>query len=177
MPKSPADRVCELFYGYPVEEIMRVCLVSEATARHFKRGTRTPSPQSERLWQLHIDGRVLGPEWGRYRVYRDEMIDPDGLVYKAGEIASIPFLHAQIAELRKQLDKARYVETLGELGFFELTDSLRVVLEHGAKLLTAVEKIPRRKSAHDSPREPHRPPGKPSQKQPCYTVGPDSGFE
>jgi hypothetical protein len=58
-------------------------------------------------------------------------IDPDGLVYKAGEIATLPFLHAQIAELRKQLDKARCTESLGHIGFFEVTDALRGVLEDG----------------------------------------------
>ncbi|HUG99224.1 MAG TPA: hypothetical protein VMQ83_08615 [Gammaproteobacteria bacterium] len=130
---------------------MRVCVVSKATAQHFKRGTRLPSPQAQRLWEIHIQGRFLGAEWGRYRVHRDELIDSDGLVYTAGEIATLPFLHAQIAELRKQLDKARYADSMGELGFFELADALRGLLQDGAKLLTAVEKIPRRTSFQPRP--------------------------
>lgn len=113
MPKSSRKTVCNQFYGYQVEEIMRVCVVSKATAPHFKRGARLPSPQAQRLWEIHIQGRILGAEWGRYRVHCDELIDPDGLVYTAGEIATLPFLHAQIAELRKQLDKARYADSIG----------------------------------------------------------------
>jgi hypothetical protein len=79
------------------------------------------------------------------------LIDPDGLVYTAGEIATLPFLHAQIAELRKQLDKARYADSIGELGFFELADALRGLLQDGVKLLAAVEKIPRRTSFQPQP--------------------------
>jgi hypothetical protein len=77
------------------------------------------------------------------------LIDPDGLVYRAGEIASIPLLHAKIADLEKRLDQARYVESLGHLSFFEVTDALRGILEDGARLLRAVEKIPRRSSVLD----------------------------
>ena len=132
---------------------MRVCVVSKATAQHFKRGSRPPSPQAERLWQLHTEGRILGAEWGRYRVHRDELIDPDGLVYKAGEIATLPFLHGQIAELRRQLDQARYSESIGELGFFDFSDALRGLLHDGTKLLRAVEKIPRRLPLQSRPRQ------------------------
>lgn len=144
MFKARSKSDCSQFYGYPVEEIMRVCVVGKATAKHYKRGKRLPSPQAARPWELHIQGRTLGADWDGFRVHRGELVDPDGLVYTAGEIATIPLLHAQIAELRKQLDKARYAESLGELGFFELSHALRLLLHDGTKLLTAVEKIPRR---------------------------------
>jgi hypothetical protein len=144
--KVRSEKECNPFYGYPVSEIMRVCVVGKATAKHYKGGTRPPSPQAERLWQIHIQGRILGPDWSGFRVHRGELVDRDGLVYTTGEIATIPLLHAQIAELRKQVDKARYTESLGELGFFEVTDALRGLLEDGAKLIKAVEKIPRRTS-------------------------------
>lgn len=132
---------------------MRVCDVKKATAQHYKRGTRRPPPPAKRLWELHVQGRILGPDWKGYRVHRNELVDPDGLVYTAGEIATIPFLHAQMAELRKQLDKARYADTLGELGFFDLTEALSALLKDGAKLLKAVEKIPRRTSFQSRPRQ------------------------
>jgi hypothetical protein len=151
--KTSRKPVCNLFNGYQVEEIMRVCVVSKATAQHFKRGTRLPSPQAQRLWWLHLHGRILGPDWDGFRVHRNELVDPDGLVYSAGEIASIPILHAQLADLRKQLDKVRYAESLGDLGFFEVTEALRGLLQDGATLLKAVEKIPRRSTCESRPRQ------------------------
>lgn len=153
MSKPSSKSASDLFFGYQVEEIVRVCVVSKATAQHFKRGTRLPSPQAQRLWWLHVHGRILGPDWDGFRVHRNELVDPDGLVYSAGEIASIPILHAQIADLRKQLDQVRYAESLGGLGFFEVTDALRGVLQDGAKLLKAIEKIPRRSSSEPRPRQ------------------------
>jgi hypothetical protein len=149
--KARSEKDCNPFYGYSVNEIMRVCLVGKATAQRYKRGTQPPSSQAECLWKLHIQGRILGPDWKGFRVHRGELVDPDGLVYTAGEIATIPLLHAQIAELRKQLDKARYAESLGELGFFEVTDALRGLLEDGAKLIKAVERIPRRTTFQPRP--------------------------
>lgn len=126
---------------------MRVCLVSEATARHFKRGTRAPSPQAARLWSLHIEGRILGSEWERFKVHRGELVDADGLVYTVGEIATLPLLYSHIAELEKQLDKVRYLTDLGEIGFFEITENLSLLLQGGTKLLRAIEKIPRRSAS------------------------------
>jgi hypothetical protein len=128
---------------------MDVCAVKKATAQHYKRGTRVPCPPAKRLWNLHVQGRILGPDWKGYRVHRNELVDPDGLVYTAGEIATILFLHAQMAELRKQLDRARYVDSLSELGFFDLTEALSALLKDGAKLLKAIEKIPRPTPLHD----------------------------
>jgi hypothetical protein len=142
--KASHTTVCNLFYGHSVEEIMRVCVVSKATAQHFKRGSRPPSPQARRLWWLHLHGRILGSEWRRFRVYKNSLVDEAGNEYLEDEIASIPFLHQQIAELKVHIDKIRYANAVGELGFFDLANSLRKVLQEGKGLLDAVEKIPRR---------------------------------
>jgi hypothetical protein len=57
-------------------------------------------------------------------VHRGEIVDRDGLVY-----------------------------TAGELGFLEVSDVLRGLLEDGVKLLEAVEKIPRRTFCQPRPRQ------------------------
>ena len=144
MSKASSTTICNLFYGYSVEEIMRVCVVSRATAKHFKRGSRSPSPQARSLWWLHLHGRILGPEWRRFRVQKNSLVDEFGNEYLEDEIASIPFLHQQIAELKVHIDKIRYAEAVGKLGFFDLADSLRKVIQEGKVFLEAVEKIPRR---------------------------------
>ena len=128
---------------------MRVCVVSRATAKHFKRGSRSPSPQARRLWWLHLHGRILGPEWRRFRVCKNALVDESGNEYLEDEIASIPLLHQQISNLRTHIDKIRYAEAVGELGFFDLANSLRKVLEEGREFLDAVEKIPRRMRADE----------------------------
>lgn len=130
---------------------MRVCVVSRATAQHFKRGSRLPSPQAQRLWWLHIQGRILPLDWKRFRVRNDLLFDAAGNSYQEGEIAAIPFLRQQVSELKFQLDKRRYAEKLGDLGFFELPNLLRRVLHDSETLLAAIEKIPRR-SPTDPPR-------------------------
>lgn len=146
MSKSHPKKVADLFSGYQVEEIMRVCVVSEATARHFKRGSRRPSPQAQRLWWLHLQGRVLGPEWRRFRVYKQSLVDDAGNQYFEDEIASIPFLHQQIAALKLQVDKIRYADAMSELGFFDLANALRKVLDDGQGLLDVLNNIPRRRA-------------------------------
>jgi hypothetical protein len=124
---------------------MRVCVVEETTARHYKRGSRLPSPQAQRLWWLHIQGRVLGQEWRRFRVRGGSLVDEAGTAFQENEIATIPLLHQRVAELQVQLDKYRYEGAMGQLGVFELSDALRTFLNQGAKLLEAVEKVPRRR--------------------------------
>jgi len=57
-----------LFYGYAPELIVRWCGVSMQTALLYKSGVRKPSRQALRLFTLHRDGRVLGPEWREWSV-------------------------------------------------------------------------------------------------------------
>ena len=103
MPKASRKNVHNLFTGYQVEEIMRVCAVSRATAQHFKRGSRAPSPQATRLWWLHIQGRILGSEWQFLRVLQGVLVDEAGNSYAEGEIRTLPYLHQQVSELKRQL--------------------------------------------------------------------------
>lgn len=67
-----------LFYGYPPELIARWCGVSEHTALLYKTGARKPSRQALRLFVLHRDGRVLGPEWREWFVHKNKLVSPEG---------------------------------------------------------------------------------------------------
>lgn len=67
-----------LFYGYPPELIARWCGVSVQTALSYKNGTRKPSRQALKLFVLHRDGRVLGPEWREWAVHKDKLVSPEG---------------------------------------------------------------------------------------------------
>ena len=78
MPRARKSPTPALFYGYPVELIQSWCGVSRQTAYLYKIGTSTPSKSAVRLFVLHRDGRVLGPEWTRWTIRKDQLIDPEG---------------------------------------------------------------------------------------------------
>ena len=67
-----------LFYGYPPELIARWCGVSAHTALLYKSGSRKPSRQALRLFTLHRDGKVLGPEWRDWSVHKNKLTSPEG---------------------------------------------------------------------------------------------------
>ena len=99
MSKASESKVCNLFHGYSVDDIMRVCCVSDATARHYKRGTRLPCPQAHRLWWLHTPGRILGSSWKFLRAHEDCLFDDAGNRFSDGEIRTLPFMHQKISLL------------------------------------------------------------------------------
>ena len=70
--------VLTIFYGYPAELVAHWCGVSVATARLYKRGKRKPSRTVTRLFLLHRERQVLGPEWRGWIVKADGIVDPDG---------------------------------------------------------------------------------------------------
>lgn len=76
----PAKRVVlSVFYSYPDSLVARWCGVSAATVRAYKSGKRKPSPAVMRLFMLHRERRVLGPEWRGWLVKADSIVTPDGL--------------------------------------------------------------------------------------------------
>ena len=66
------------FFGYPDELIQEWCGVSRQTAYMCKIGARKPSKAALRLFVLHRDGRVVGPEWTGWTIRRDQLVDPEG---------------------------------------------------------------------------------------------------
>jgi Phage protein len=70
--------VLSIFYGYPDELVARWCGVTPSAVRQYKNGKRRPSKAVVRLFMLHRDRRVLGPEWKGWILKPDGIVDPDG---------------------------------------------------------------------------------------------------
>ncbi len=87
------------FYGYPVEVIQAWCCVSHQTACLYKSGSRKPSKQALRLFELHRDGRVLGPEWREWSVIKDRLATPEGKEFTRGQLDA----HWLIVQLAREL--------------------------------------------------------------------------
>lgn len=77
-----------LFYGYPPELIAQWCGVTAHTAYLYKIGARKPSKHVMRLFVLHRDGRVLGPEWREWAVRKDRLVSPEGQETTQGQLAA-----------------------------------------------------------------------------------------
>ena len=75
--RSKLSKPLPISYEYPHEFIARWCGVSEHTAYLYKFGARQPSRQALRLFTLHRDGRVLGP---------DKLISPEGKKTTHGQL-------------------------------------------------------------------------------------------
>lgn len=75
-PGSPA--VFTIFHGYPAELVAEWCGISIASARLYKSGRRKPSKAVAKLFLLHRDRRVLGPQWRDWVIKADSIVDPDG---------------------------------------------------------------------------------------------------
>jgi hypothetical protein len=77
-----------LFYGYPPELIAQWCGVTPHTAYLYKIGARKPSRHVQRLFVLHRDGCVLGPEWKDWKVHKDRLVSPEGQETTQGQLAA-----------------------------------------------------------------------------------------
>lgn len=72
------NRALTIFYGYPAPLIATWCCVSLSTAHAYKSGGLKPSRLATRLFELHRDRRVLGPEWKGWLIKPDCIVDPEG---------------------------------------------------------------------------------------------------
>lgn len=75
-PEPPG--VVTIFTGYSAALVAEWCGISLATARLYKAGKRKPSKAVVKLFVLHRDRRVLGPEWHGWLVKADSIVDPEG---------------------------------------------------------------------------------------------------
>ena len=96
-----------LFYGYPPELIARWCGVSAHTALLYKTGARRPSRQALRLFVLHRDGRVLGPEWREWSVHKDKLVSPEGQETTHGQLNAYWLVMQLARELTAKDPEAR----------------------------------------------------------------------
>jgi hypothetical protein len=96
-----------LFYGYPPELIAQWCGVTAHTAYLYKSGARKPSKQAQRLFVLHRDGRVLGPEWRDWAVHKNKLISPEGQETTQGQLNAYWLVMQLAQELTKDNPRAR----------------------------------------------------------------------
>ena len=96
-----------LFYGYPPELIARWCGVSEHTAYLYKIGARKLSRQALRLFTLHRDGRVLGPEWRDWAIRKDRLVSPEAQETTQNQLAAYWLIMQLARELAYKDPEAR----------------------------------------------------------------------
>lgn len=96
-----------LFYGYPPELIAQWCGTTVHTAYLYKIGARKPSKQAQRLFVLHRDGRVLGPEWRDWAVHKNKLVSPEGQETTQSQLNAYWLVMQLAHELTKQDPKAR----------------------------------------------------------------------
>jgi hypothetical protein len=96
-----------IFYGYPVELIELWCGVSRHTAYLYKIGARKPSRQALKLFVLHRDGRVLGPEWREWSVHKNKLVSPEGQETTQGQLNAYWLVMQLARELTEKDPEAR----------------------------------------------------------------------
>lgn len=104
--QSRLSKPLSIFYGYPAELIARWCGVSLSTARLYKSGARKPSRQALRLFGLHRDGRVLGPEWRDWSVKGDKLVSPANQETTQGQLNAYWLIMQLARELARDNPKA-----------------------------------------------------------------------
>lgn len=75
-----------LLYGVPVAVIAEWCCVSTAVASKYKEGVRSPSPAAQRLFALHLEGRVVPDEWQGFCFRGGQFWDPYGKAFTHGQL-------------------------------------------------------------------------------------------
>lgn len=96
-----------IFYGYSVELIQAWCGVSRPTAYLYKIGARKPSKLARRLFVLHRDGRVLGPEWRDWAVHKNKLVSPEGQETTQSQLSAYWLVMQLARELTKDDPAAR----------------------------------------------------------------------
>lgn len=99
-----APVVSSVFFGYSTQLLSQWCLVDEATALRWKRGEQEPSPQAMLLFQLHRDGRILGPEWQGWSVRGAQLVDPENQSTSQGQLRAYAINYQLLRELMRKLD-------------------------------------------------------------------------
>lgn len=88
-----------------IEEASRLCGVSPRTWRRYEHGETTIPPGLALLLKVCAGGALPtdSSSWAGWRMFRGELYSPEGLAFRPGDIRSMPYLHALVAELRAQL--------------------------------------------------------------------------
>lgn len=100
MGKPPSE-----IYGIPINEIARICRVSEKTAARWKSGQTVPPLSALMVLRIKWAGDLgeLGPEWQGWRYRGGELTSPDGWRINRNDALAVPLLHGQIDALRQKV--------------------------------------------------------------------------
>jgi hypothetical protein len=101
------------FYGFPIKEIARICHVDITTARRWKRGARCP-PESA-LLLIRGDLGCFDTAWKGWRLYKGNLISPEGWEITRGDVISSPLLRQQLAAFKTELRRLRAAADAADL--------------------------------------------------------------
>lgn len=82
-----------------VEQIAEWCMVSRQTAYKYRAGVVAPSPRTLRLFRLHYDGRILGPDWDGFCVKGGVLWTPEDRPVNPGQLHAFALILQLAAEV------------------------------------------------------------------------------
>jgi hypothetical protein len=91
--------------GFNVNEVARICRVSLKTAGRWKDGTTCP-PKSA-LMLLDSDLGMFDHLWAGWRIYKGNLVSPEGWEITRGDVISSPLLRQQLAAFKTELKRLR----------------------------------------------------------------------
>ena len=109
--ERPPSNVISVFRFHGVEDIARWCGVSISTAKHYKNGTRKPSPQAVKLFHLYASRKVLGEHWQGWLVNGNELVNPEGGSFTQAQLQAYTFIW-QLASMYAQAEVHATLEEL-----------------------------------------------------------------
>lgn len=83
------------------------------TARRYIARRRMPFALAF-LWRVLIEGDLgqVSDEWRGWTLARGELISPEGIAFRPGEVLSIPIRQQQLAHLKLELAEPRQLDFL-----------------------------------------------------------------
>ena len=126
MASKPKTAFQELCHGIPVETIARWCCVSLSIAQQFKSGTRAPSAPSLELFSLHLEERIVPPEWHGFTFRSGTMWDPSGKAFTHGQLRAY---HTGL-QLLREWARSDTQRTRAVDAFFRSASTQRVSTRH-----------------------------------------------
>jgi len=91
-------------YGISIKEIARICHVDLTTARRWKR--KADCPMMARVLILGDLG-CFDPRWKGWRLYKGNLISPEGWEITKGDVISSPLLRQQLAAFKTELRRLK----------------------------------------------------------------------
>jgi Phage protein len=94
--------------GVGAKELARACGVTQRTARRWTRAGQLPRVYQAAIATLepHDLGQV-SPDWSGFKVFRGELVTPEGMALRPGEIRSIPIRQQYTRNLELAVERLK----------------------------------------------------------------------